>query len=140
MFENTVASSFRSRISLSEILKIAQRHKRLCARKYVGRLLLYMTFMLVLFAVPASAGMVYGHVYCDYCKSSTGIMLYMTNKSNNERFSTTTDGNGDYSIFLPPGIYKVEAVGADNERGQPTKIRSFSNSVRQDIYLLEQMP
>jgi len=111
-------------------------HKRYCEWIQVSRALLCLAFILVFFAVPAEAGMVYGHVYCDGCNLPQQVTFTVTNEANNESFSVTTDNNRDYSMFLPPGIYRVE-VNHAHDRSWQARIRSYSNPIREDIYLEE---
>jgi hypothetical protein len=112
-------------------------HKRYCDWIQVIRALLCLAFILVLFAVPAEAGMVYGRVYCDGCDLPQQITFTVTNEAkNNEDFSVTTDNNRNYSMFLPPGIYRVEVTYARNKKWR-ARIRSYSNPIREDIYLEE---
>jgi hypothetical protein len=111
-------------------------HKRYCEWIQVSRALLCLAFILVFFAVPAEAGMVYGRVYCDGCNLPQQITFTVTNEKNNESFSVTTDNNRDYSMFLPLGIYRVEVTHAHDRRWQ-ARIRSYSNPIREDIYLEE---
>ena len=106
-------------------------HKHYCEWIQVS-----LAFILFFCAVPAEAGMVYGRVYCEGCNLPPQITFTVTNQANNESFSVTTDSNRDYSIFLSPGIYRV-VVTHGHDRRWEARIRSYSNPIREDIYLEE---
>lgn len=55
------------------------------------------------------AGTVMGRVRGNGSAGLAGMVVEAYNLSGTRRGSTTTDGNGDYSLVLPPGEYKLVA-------------------------------
>ena len=86
--------------------------------------------------------MVYGHLYCEGCDLPRQITFDVTVTQKNgtdsitqKKITTiTTDENRDYSIFLPPGIYKIKVMNTQEKQWE-ARMRSYSNPIRQDIYL-----
>ena len=115
-------------------------HKHHCDWIQVSFSLVYLIFIFAFFAVSAEAGMVYGRVYCDGCDLPRQITFDVTKKTGTDSITQkkittiTTDENRDYSMFLPPGIYKIKVINAQ-KRQWGARIRSYSNPIRQDIYL-----
>lgn len=88
--------------------------------------------MIFCFSISVEAGMVYGRVYSADKNFQKEVVVTFVGEKNNH-FQVKTDRHNGYSIFLPPGIYKVEY----KESGRTWKawIKSFPQSVRQDIFL-----
>jgi len=100
-------------------------------RNYTCLTLFFCVILLVL-SESSEAGIVYGRVTCDSCKTS-GITLSLTNSNNGKSYSVRTDGNSYYRISLPQGRYEVFAF--IDRKPFEAKIKSSANPVRQDIYL-----
>ncbi len=83
--------------------------------------------------VPVEAGQVYGRVYDKEGKFPPGGFFTLTDK-NEKSYPVKTDKYRGYSIIIPEGIYKVN-YQANNNQSFEAWIKSFQNSVRQDIYL-----
>ena len=99
-------------------------------RVFTGSILACLAFAVIFSSVvPTEAGMVYGHVSLDGGAFPPQGILTLDAKGN--RFTIRTDRNGNYNVFLPPGVYKVTFT-----RGRATwsaTIRSYPNPVKQDI-------
>jgi len=101
-------------------------------RVFAGSMLVCLAFAVVFSSVvPSEAGTVYGHVSLDGGSfPPQGVLTFLDARGN--RFTTIrTDQNGNYNVFLPPGVYNVTFT-----RGGATwstRIRSYPNAVKQDI-------
>ena len=85
--------------------------------------------------VPSEAGMVYGHVFLDgKLFPSQDTLTFLDAKGN--RFTIKTDQNGNYSSFLPTGVYTVIFTQEDVE--WTATIRSYPNPIKQDIRMKRQ--
>jgi hypothetical protein len=84
------------------------------------------------FSTPVLADVVYGRVYIgDQPQGSKTLALRDSN--NNPAHVLVTDGNGNFSVFLAPGTYRIEF----NENGATWvgTIESYPQPAHQDIYL-----
>lgn len=77
--------------------------------------------------------MVYGRLYAD---GKIQPNKSFTVRDTNEKVvgDVSTDGSGNYSIFLPPGTYSIEYKDSNNTMWR-AQIDSYPQPVRQDIYL-----
>ncbi len=118
----------------THIKKINNRYQSCMAgykRVFAGSILVCLAFAVVFSSViPSEAGTVYGHVFLDGGSfPPQGILTFQDAKGN--RFTMKTDQNGNYSAFLPPGVYTVTFT--QEEAVWSTTIRSYPNPVKQDI-------
>src|SRR5262249_60324976 len=89
-------------------------------------------FFLLCFAIQAKADQVYGRVFVDN-KPQLGKSLVVKDSSDKKIKDVKTDDYGGYSVFLPPGTYRV-GVTENNVVWEGT-IESFPQPVRRDIHL-----
>jgi hypothetical protein len=83
-------------------------------------------------STPVLADVVYGRVYADgqVQRSKT---LALRDSNNHPAHDLVTDENGNFSVFLAPGTYRIEF----NENGATWvgAIESYPQPAHQDIYL-----
>ena len=90
-----------------------------------------------------------GHVYAraEGMRRLRGVanvrLLWTTDASaRNQRFQTTTDAQGSYSLLLPPGPYQVSLVPPNRQyvtRGRQ-RVMLDPRALRHDFYLTELQP
>ena len=99
-------------------------------RVFTGSILACLAFAVIFSSVvPTEAGMVYGHVSLNGgAFPPQGIL---TLDANGNSFTIRTDRNGNYNVFLPPGVYAV--TFAQEGATWSATIRSYPNPVKQDI-------
>lgn len=90
--------------------------------------------LLLCFAIYAEADLVYGRVYGAEGKFPPEGTFTLTNKEDEKTYTVKTDKDKSYSIFLPPGIYRVKFVDEDDIEWQ-AEIRSVEDPIQQDINL-----
>lgn len=91
-------------------------------------LLILTVFLLVISADEVFAGELYGIVRGSNGSPISNVII-IVHRDNQPYTSTTTDNNGNYSIFLMPGNYTLIC--------QNTQIHVYvsSRTIRRDIYL-----
>lgn len=79
---------------------------------------------------PADADLVYGRVYDETGRALPGHTFNIEDSTQGVvKSGVTTDKDGGYSLFLPPGIYTVRSGS------RAARIRSIPEPFRQDIHL-----
>ncbi len=99
--------------------------------------IMFLSFALLLcFAISAEADIVYGRVYDDSGALLRDIQIKIIGKDQNGNVFTvavTTNRDGSYKVFIPPGAHKVEFTrGIDKLEAW---ILSYPEPFHQDIYL-----
>jgi hypothetical protein len=79
--------------------------------------------------IPADAGLVSGRVSDERGKFQSGG-AFSVKVSAGKIVQVKTDEHGNYSVFLPPGIYTIEFPG-----NRTAEILSRPEPIRQDIHL-----
>ena len=99
-------------------------------RVFTGSILACLAFAVIFSSVvPTEAGMVYGHVSLN--GGTFPPQGILTLDANGNSFTIRTDRNGNYNVFLPPGVYTV--TFAQEGATWSATIRSYPNPVKQDI-------
>lgn len=91
--------------------------------------------LIILFfsAVSAEAGMVYGRISKEggFILGNRTFVLMDENRKNS--VNVQTDPQGNYSIMIPPGVYRVRYT---DEAGEwEAQVWSYPNATQQDIQL-----
>ncbi len=99
--------------------------------------IMFLAFALLLcFAISAEADIVYGRVYDDTGTLLRDVQIKIIGKDQNGNVFTvavTTNRDGSYKVFIPPGAHKVEFTkGIDKLEAW---ILSYPEPFHQDIYL-----
>ncbi len=104
--------------------------RNLC--RQIGATWLGICLMMVLafcFPTRSEAGLVYGHVSDEKGKLRPGD-TFSVQVSAEKVVKVKTDEQGNYRVFLPPGIYTVEFPD-----GRKAEILSHPEPLKQDIHL-----
>jgi len=92
--------------------------------------------LLLCFVISAEADIVYGRVYDNTGALLCDVQIKITGKDQNGNVFTvavTTNRDGSYKVFIPPGAHKVEFTkGIDKLEAW---ILSYPEPFHQDIYL-----
>jgi hypothetical protein len=78
-------------------------------------------------AEPVKAGIVYGQVVGA---GAPGDQLVILDTQGREMTRIMIQPNGDYQVFLPPGVYRMKLLKDNRDIGE---IRSATEPRRQDV-------
>jgi len=118
-----------------EILQTLGDQNRISGSPFHKRWAIAGVTLIILFfsAVSGEAGMVYGRISKEggFILANRTFVLMDENRKNS--VNVQTDRQGNYSIMIPPGVYRVRFT---DEAGEwEAQVRSYPNASQQDIQL-----